>query len=161
MTILLVENNADHRELMRLVLTGHDPAWQLDRMVSGEETLRRRADEVLKISGERYRDLVDNALIGIYQSSPDGTILFANDSLMRMLECSSLEDLASEKVFSFHRDARDCELFINLLKAGAKLLPFTAEMVTKTGAVKTVLLSAALDGELLSGMVLDITEGRQ
>jgi PAS domain S-box-containing protein len=247
MRILLVEDNADHTELMRLVLTGHDPTWQVDGVVSGEETLRhlaegktydlvfldyglpgqdgldvlaeirrgeapppvvmvtgrgnervatealkggaydyvvkeegylerlpvvaqraveayqlaverRRADEVLRSSGKRYRDLVDNSLIGIYRSSLDGTILFANNSLMRMLEYSSLEDIASDKVFSFHRDARDCGLFINLLKAGAKLLPFTTEMVPKTGAVKTVLLSAALDRELLSGMVLDITE---
>jgi signal transduction histidine kinase len=45
MRILLVEDSADHRELMRLVLTGHDPLWQVDTVVSGEETLRRLAEE--------------------------------------------------------------------------------------------------------------------
>jgi PAS domain S-box-containing protein len=124
-------------------------------------TEREQAEEALKTSEKRYRDLVDNALIGVYQSSLDGTILFANDSLMRMLEYSSFEDLASGKVFRFYRDAHDRALFINLLKADGKVPAFEAEMVTKTGAVKTVLLSASLDGELLSGMVLDITERKK
>jgi len=124
-------------------------------------TEREQAEKALKISENRYRDLVDNALIGVYQSSLDGTILFANDSLMWMLEYSSLEDLASGKVSRFYRDAHDRALFINLLKADGKVPAFEAEMVTKTGAVKTVLLSASLDGELLSGMVLDITERKK
>jgi len=39
MRILLVEDNADHRELMRLALTGHDLTWQVEGVVSGEEAL--------------------------------------------------------------------------------------------------------------------------
>ena len=51
MRILLVEDNADHRELMRLALTGHDATWQVEGVVSGEEALRHLAE------GEAY-DLV-------------------------------------------------------------------------------------------------------
>jgi len=51
MRILLVEDNADHRELMRLALTGHDLTWQVEGVVSGEEALRHLAE------GEAY-DLV-------------------------------------------------------------------------------------------------------
>ena len=45
MRILLVEDNADHRELMSLALTGHDPAWQVEEVASGEQALRRLAEE--------------------------------------------------------------------------------------------------------------------
>ncbi|MBC8265103.1 MAG: PAS domain S-box protein, partial [Anaerolineales bacterium] len=45
MRILLVEDNADHRELMSLALTGHDPTWQVEGVVSGEEALRRLGEE--------------------------------------------------------------------------------------------------------------------
>ncbi len=45
MRILLVEDNADHRGLMSLALTGHDPAWQVEEVASGEEALRRLAEE--------------------------------------------------------------------------------------------------------------------
>jgi PAS domain S-box-containing protein len=45
MRILLVEDNADHRELMSRALTGHDPTWQVEEVASGEEALRRLAEE--------------------------------------------------------------------------------------------------------------------
>jgi GAF domain-containing protein/DNA-binding response OmpR family regulator len=51
MRILVVEDNVDHRELMSLALTKHDPTWQVQQVMSGEEALRRLAEE------ERY-DLV-------------------------------------------------------------------------------------------------------
>ena len=44
MRILLVEDNVDHRELMRLALTGHDSTWEVEGVVSGEEALRRLAE---------------------------------------------------------------------------------------------------------------------
>src|SRR4030042_3061559 len=40
MRILLVEDNSDHRELMRLALTGHDSMWEVEAVASGEESLR-------------------------------------------------------------------------------------------------------------------------
>ncbi len=45
MRILLVEDNLDHRELMSLALIGHDPTWQVEGVVSGEEALRRLGEE--------------------------------------------------------------------------------------------------------------------
>jgi signal transduction histidine kinase len=51
MRILLVEDNADHRELIRRALSAHDATWQVDDVVSGEEALRHLAE------GEVY-DLV-------------------------------------------------------------------------------------------------------
>ncbi|MGA9349033.1 MAG: response regulator, partial [Anaerolineae bacterium] len=51
MRILLVEDNVDHRELMSLALTGHDPTWLVEEVASGEEALRR-------LAGEEAYDLV-------------------------------------------------------------------------------------------------------
>lgn len=45
MKVLLVEDNADHRELMSLALTGHDPTWQVKGMACGEEALRHMAEK--------------------------------------------------------------------------------------------------------------------
>ncbi len=51
MKILLVEDNSDHRELMRFVLTGHDSTWEVEAVEAGEEALR------LLLGGEVF-DLV-------------------------------------------------------------------------------------------------------
>ena len=51
MRILLVEDNADHRELMSLALIGHDSTWEVKWVRSGEEALH------LLLGGEVF-DLV-------------------------------------------------------------------------------------------------------
>ncbi len=43
MRVLLIEDDVDHRELMRRALTEHDSTWQVVEAVSGEEALRRLA----------------------------------------------------------------------------------------------------------------------
>jgi len=48
MRILLVEDNADHRELVRLALTEYDDTWQVEGVASGEAALRRL------VEGEAY-----------------------------------------------------------------------------------------------------------
>jgi signal transduction histidine kinase/DNA-binding response OmpR family regulator len=45
MRILLVEDNADHQELMSLSLTEYNPTWQVDGVASGGNALRRLAEE--------------------------------------------------------------------------------------------------------------------
>ncbi|HEX8846317.1 MAG TPA: PAS domain S-box protein [Pyrinomonadaceae bacterium] len=58
-------------------------------------TERKRTEEALKESEERYRDLFENIPIGIYRTTPDGRILMANSALVRMLGYSSFEELAA------------------------------------------------------------------
>jgi signal transduction histidine kinase/FixJ family two-component response regulator len=59
MRILLVENNSDHIELMRLALSGHDSTWEVEAVAFGEEAL------CLLLGGEVF-DLVflDYSLLG-------------------------------------------------------------------------------------------------
>src|SRR5215213_1372811 len=45
-------------------------------------------------SAEHYRDVFENALIGIYRSTPEGRLLLANPALVAMLGYSSFDELA-------------------------------------------------------------------
>jgi signal transduction histidine kinase/ActR/RegA family two-component response regulator len=47
------------------------------------------------------------------------------------------------------------------MKESGKVNNFEVELVTKTGVVKDVILSGVVDGDTLSGMVMDITERRR
>jgi two-component system cell cycle sensor histidine kinase/response regulator CckA len=58
-------------------------------------TDRRRAEEALRESEERFREYFDNANIGLFRTTPDGRILMANRTLSTMLGCSSFEELAA------------------------------------------------------------------
>ncbi len=57
-------------------------------------TQRKRAEEALQQSEQRYRTLFENAPVGIYRTTPDGRILAGNPALVRMLGCSSFEEMA-------------------------------------------------------------------
>jgi PAS domain S-box-containing protein len=133
------------------------PDWKVV-VVTSDITERKRAEEALRKSERRYRDLIDNALVGVYQTTLEGDILLANDALVRLLEYASSEDLASGKVQRVYRDSRDRERLIELVQKNRRVTTFETELLTKTGSVKTVLISATLDEGLISGIIQDITE---
>jgi len=54
---------------------------------------RKRAEESVRESEERFRSLYENSTIGIYRTTPDGKILLANPSLVRMLGFNSASGL--------------------------------------------------------------------
>ncbi len=54
---------------------------------------RKRAEEALRESEERHRSIFQNAVMGLYRTTPNGEILLANPALVEMLGYESLEDL--------------------------------------------------------------------
>jgi PAS domain-containing protein len=48
-------------------------------------TQQKKAEETLKISEERYRNIFESAVIGIYRTTPEGKIIMANPTLVKML----------------------------------------------------------------------------
>jgi two-component system, cell cycle sensor histidine kinase and response regulator CckA len=56
-------------------------------------TKRKRAEESLRESEERYRELYTNAPIGIYRTTPSGDILLANPRFLDLLGFSSMDDI--------------------------------------------------------------------
>jgi PAS domain S-box-containing protein len=56
-----------------------------------------RDKEALRQSQEQLKSVFDNALIGIYRTTPDGNILMANPALIRMLGYDSFEELSQSR----------------------------------------------------------------
>lgn len=79
--------------------------------VSSDITERKNTEKALEESELQFRNLYENAKIGLYRTTPDGTILMANKLLMEMLGYESFNELAErnlkEDVFepSYHREA--------------------------------------------------------
>ncbi len=129
--------------------------------ISKDITEHLKAEEALKESEEKYRNLVDNALVGIYKTNLKGDILYVNNALVRMFEFGSPEEFMSGSVLSRYKNPRDRGVLTENLKKNGKVERFETEALTKTGRTKNVLLSATLEGDTLSGMLLDITERKQ
>jgi PAS domain S-box-containing protein len=56
---------------------------------------RKRAEEALRLSEARNRELVENSVYGIFRATLDGAFLDANPALLAILGCHRREDLKS------------------------------------------------------------------
>ena len=124
-------------------------------------TERKEADEALKNSEKKYRNLVDNALVGVYQTDMKGNFLFANEALVRMLEFESSKELMTRNIPELYKNPKDRDVLIENLEKIGNVANFEVDLLTKTGRTRNMVLSATLEGDLLSGMVRDITERKQ
>jgi len=61
-------------------------------------TERKRAEEALRESEERFRSIFENAVMGLYRTTPDGHILMANPALVHMLGYSCFDELAQRNL---------------------------------------------------------------
>ena len=120
-------------------------------------TERKKTEKALWESEKEYRDLVNNALVGIYKTNLKGDILYVNEALSKMLEFGSPENMMAEGVSARYKNPKDREVLIENLRKMNRVESFEIELLTKTGKTKDVLLSATLEGDMISGMIMDIT----
>ena len=115
-------------------------------------------EESLEKSENRYRNLVENALVGIFQTNLRGDLLYANPMCLRMFGYDSLEEARSAGPVGRYRNPEDRKAIIESLARTGKFTNFEAEFMTKNGASLFVLFSAILESDVITGMMMDITE---
>ncbi|HUI30149.1 MAG TPA: PAS domain S-box protein [Candidatus Acidoferrales bacterium] len=137
-------------------LTNDSVLW-----VARDITERKLMEKELRDSEKKYRELVENALVAVYRTTLSGRIIYANKAMADMLEYSSPMELISIRAYDLYRNIRERESFVQELRTlGETGKTNEVEWVTKTGKIRNVLLSASLDGEIISGMAKDITDIR-
>jgi len=116
------------------------------------------AEKILKRSEEKYRELVDNALAGVFISDIRGDILFANDAMASLLEYQSVEELLSVNFRKLFKFPDDLDVLSSRSGKNGKVNEFEAEFLLKTGETKHVIISSSLEEDKLSGIILDNTD---
>jgi PAS domain S-box-containing protein len=129
---------------------------------SGEEiTERKRIETALRESEEKYRNLVDNAMVGIYKTSINGELLYVNDALVKILGYESRREMMAENVVVSYKNPDDRLALLRAIKETGKVEGFEIQVIAKTGEEKTILLSSYLENDVISGMFMDVTERRK
>ncbi len=129
-----------------------------DKGKSGENIAEgKSAESAVKNSERKYRTLVDNALAGIFKTNLAGEILYVNGALSKMFEYDSPEEMKAHNVLAIYKGPGDREALISNLRETGKVDNFEMELYTKTGGLKNILLSATLEDDIISGMIIDIT----
>ncbi len=121
---------------------------------------RKRAEEALQKTEEKYRNIFDNIMEGIYQTTPDGRYVTANPALARMLGYDSPEDLIQcvtdlNRQFYVLPDRRG--EFMKLLQDNGAITNFESEISCKNGS--TIWVSENAHTVLDENGVLSFYEG--
>ncbi len=129
---------------------------------------RKRAEQELRESEERFRSLYENATIGIYRTSPDGRILLANPALVSMLGYDSFEELSRRDLGSEGYEPGYPRLeFQKRIEKEGEVLGLESAWTRKGGSIIHVRESARLLRDeknrplFYEGTVEDITERKQ
>lgn len=112
-------------------------------------------------SERNYRALVDNTPAGVYQSDLDGKMFFVNQAFADMLEYGSPEEMTNINAVTLYKREGDRERFIEALKKNGLTTSYDIDLISRTGGIRHVLLSAILDGENIWGTAVDITERKR
>ena len=124
-------------------------------------TERKVAEIKIEASERKYRQLVNNAIIGIYSATIEGTFLQVNEPLCKILESESEEELMAVPIHKIYKYPEHRQILIEQLLANGRILNHEVELVTMKGNPRNVVINAILDGNQLIGMVLDMTERKK
>ncbi|MBR9982285.1 MAG: sigma 54-interacting transcriptional regulator, partial [Desulfatitalea sp.] len=112
-------------------------------------------------SDHRYRNLVENALVGIFQTNIRGDLLYANSTYLRILGYQNLQEAMSAGAFNGYRDLDERRSIIEALKESGKINAFEVKCITVKGDPIVALLNATLEADVITGMLMDITERKR
>ena len=131
---------------------------------------RKRVEDALRKSEEKYRNIFENAIIGIYQTTPDGHLINANMAMARIFGYENPEDLLAEihniteQVYANPDDRKEV---IRILKEHGVLEHYEVPAKQKQGTKISVSITARsvkdANGNLVfyEGTMVDITKSKR
>lgn len=129
---------------------------------------KKKANRSIRESEERFRALYEEAPVGLYRTTPDGTILMANQALIRMLGYTSFEELSSRNLANDgFESSYSREIFIAKIEKSGEVKNLEANWTRRDG--NTIIVNEYakairdLNGNVLyyDGTVEDITSRKQ
>ncbi|HTY59533.1 MAG TPA: PAS domain S-box protein [Bacteroidota bacterium] len=135
-------------------------------VVIRDVTERKRGEEALRASEQKYRSLFENAVEGFFRSMPDGALVTANPAMARLLGYDSVDEMAragTMNLRSVYVNPMDRERMVALLQNQDLVTEFEAEYRRRDGTKGW--FSANIRGhkdasgtlQFLEGTVMDVT----
>ncbi|SMP76536.1 PAS domain S-box-containing protein [Desulfonatronum zhilinae] len=156
------------RDMLAKVLpqNDEDDADQKLLLMVSDITDQVRSDEALKKSEAKYRELVENAPMGIFQSTPAGRYHTVNTEMARLCGYPTAKEMV-ETVTNIARQLyarpEDREIYKKKLLADGEVKNFETELLRRDGTTFWASMNTRMqhgkDGEVIfDGFLLDVTE---
>jgi len=137
--------------------------------VSRDRTEQKKAEEALRQSEEKYRNILENIQEGYYETDLAGNFTFSNDPVRRLLGYSKEELMGmNDRQYTDEENAKRLfQAFNQVYRTGEPGRGFDWEILRKDGTQRTVEASFSLKKDALGkpvgfrGIVRDITERKK
>lgn len=120
-------------------------------------TEQKLAEIALQKSEQKYKRLVENSLVGVYTSKINGELIYINNAFCKILGYDNPEEIKQLNAKDLYSTKKLREQFIHEIKKHHQLSNYELVFQTKKGNKINVTLSATLNGDEISGMMMDIT----
>jgi PAS domain S-box-containing protein len=165
--VLRLEKEMNSRKILARKLEHLN--MNLEEKIKEKTSELEQAHENLKVSEKKFRTIFENALEGIFQSTPDGHLLNVSPSLAKILGYHSPRNLISRTpdVTSLYAKSEDRNEFRRILEQNGEIFDFETQFIKQNGETIWVMLSAKVLSDengnlsLLQGFVVDITARRR
>jgi len=126
-------------------------------------TARKKAEQALRESEEKYRNLFYRAQVGMYRSTLDGSSFLAVNQKLAEMYGSTVEELLAGPSLARWEDPVARKKLIDKLKQQGEVFDYEITILNKQGERRTLLASARLypDEQYVEGTLLDITERKR
>lgn len=153
----------DYLAVWRQHVIGYSVVWLLMvgfsfalALIARSGILKWRRDE------QKYRYVIENAPVGVFQRQIDGHYSFVNSTLVSQFECDSVAAFLNiySKPASGWVCAEKSEQFLERLRSNKQVQGLEVEMLLPDGKLKWFSLSAFWDEQTdsMNGFMLDVTD---
>ena len=138
--------------------------------ISSDISDRQKAETALREAEEKYRNIYENALSGIFQITPDGQYLSANPALAKLYGYESTEELVAAQPNlknQLYVNPQRRQEFMSLMNLYGILSNFESQIYRKDGSIIWVSENSRVvcdeEGNLLyyEGFIKDITANKE
>ncbi|MDT8339265.1 MAG: diguanylate cyclase [Sulfurimonas sp.] len=130
------------------------------RNTKNTECLKKNNNKIkeFEISQKEYRSLVENSQIGIFITTIEGELLYVNSSLIEIMGYESLDELRGENIINAYKDPAQRACLLSALREHGRVDNIEMNFLTKNREEKVIQISAHIEGNIISGICIDITK---